>query len=139
MATPLDLPLILSATKIGLARSVVGTYGAVDATAPDNVQKEASIPRQQSGGGPALDRFAVDFCEWCNDFAVHPMDCSKCHHKACTAQAAGQSGCLRSDTIRKGEVFCCPDCSEGGHHVSQTVVFTPILIMAWIVLVERLQ
>ena len=122
MTTPAELALIRQAVKIGAARSVVGTYGPVDAMAPEDVPK-AAIPQQQIGGGPALDRFAVDFCEWCNDFAEHPMACSKCHHKACTARAAGQSGCLRSDTIPKGEVFTCPDCSDGGHHVSRSVVF----------------
>ena len=76
MTTTSELALIRKAVKIGVARSVVGTYGAVDAMALEDVQK-ATIPQQQIGGGPALDRFAVDFCEWCNDFAEHPMACSK--------------------------------------------------------------
>jgi hypothetical protein len=113
--------LIMKAVRIGAARSVVGTYSAVDAAAPEDLQK-TPVPRQQSGG-PALDRYAVDFCEWCSDFAEHPMCCRKCHGKACTARAAGQSGCLRSDTIPKGDEFYCPDCSAGTHKVSQSFFF----------------
>jgi hypothetical protein len=117
MTTASELASIRKAVKIGVARSVIGTYGAVDAMASEDVQK-ATIPRQQIGGGPALDHFAINFCKWCNDFAEHPIACSKCHHKICTAQAARQSGCLHSDTIPKGEVFTCPDCSDSSHHVS---------------------
>jgi hypothetical protein len=141
MATPDELQLILKGAKIGAARSVVGTYSEVDARTPDAVQKEAPIPRQQSAG-PALDRFAVDFCEWCNDFAEHPLICHKCHHKVCTARTSGHSGCVRSDTLPKGEQFFCPDCSDGRHHVSRSVVFFTLfffLIVACIVLVECLQ
>jgi len=129
MVSPNELQLIMKGANICAAHSVIGTYGAVDTTAPEAIQK-APIPQQQSGG-PALDHFAVDFCEWCNNFAEHPLICRKCHHKVCTACTSRHSGCVHSDTIPKGEEFFCSDSSDGHHHVSQSIVFLHYFFSSW--------